>query len=70
MKRLHRQFATVPFLIVGKEISQEDLRIGLENMSDRLTERPQRFEPSGPMIAVGSTDESFVIRSTKMFQIR
>jgi hypothetical protein len=41
MKRLHRQFPTVPFLIVGKEISQEDLRIGLEKMSDRLSEHPQ-----------------------------
>jgi hypothetical protein len=41
MKRLHRQFPTVPFLIVGKEISQEDLRIGLDKMSDRLSEHPQ-----------------------------
>lgn len=41
MKRLHYQFPTVPFLIVGKEISQEDLRIGLERMSDRLSEHPQ-----------------------------
>jgi hypothetical protein len=41
MKRLHRQFPTVPFLIVGKEISQEDLCIGLDKMSDRLSEHPQ-----------------------------
>lgn len=41
MKRLHRQFPTVLFLIVGKEISQEDLRIGLERMSDRLSKHPQ-----------------------------
>ena len=40
MRDLHRQHPTVPFLIVGKEISQEDVRIGLEKMADRLYEHP------------------------------
>ena len=40
MRDLHCQYPTVPFLIVGKEISQEDIRIGLEKMADRLYEHP------------------------------
>lgn len=41
MRDLHRQYPTVPFLIVGKEISQEDIRISLEKMADRFSEHPQ-----------------------------
>ena len=41
MRHLHHRFPTVPFLIVGKEISEEDVRIGLEKMADRLSEHPQ-----------------------------
>ena len=40
MRDLHRQYPTVPFLIVGKEISQEDVRISLEKMADRFYEHP------------------------------
>ena len=40
MRDLHRQHPTVPFLIVGKEISQEDIRISLEKMADRFYEHP------------------------------
>ena len=40
MRSLHRQHPTVPFLIVGKEISQEDIRISLEKMADRFYEHP------------------------------
>ena len=40
MRDLHRQHPTVPFLVVGKEISQEDVRIGLEKMADRFYEHP------------------------------
>ena len=40
MRDLHRRYPTVPFLIVGKEISQEDIRIGLEKMADRFYEHP------------------------------
>ena len=40
MRDLHRQHPTVPFLVVGKEISQEDIRISLEKMADRFYEHP------------------------------
>ena len=40
MRDLHRQYPTVPFFIVGKEISQEDIRISLEKMADRFYEHP------------------------------
>ena len=40
MRDLHRQYPTVPFLVVGKEISQEDVRISLEKMADRFYEHP------------------------------
>ena len=41
MRYLHHRFPTVPFLVVAKEISQEDVRISLEKMADRLYEHPQ-----------------------------
>lgn len=41
MRQLHHHFPTIPFLIVGKEISQEDVRISLEKMADRFYEHPQ-----------------------------
>ncbi len=40
MRDLHRQYPTVPFLVTGKEISQEDVRISLEKMADRFYEHP------------------------------
>ena len=41
MRQLHQRYPTVPFLIAGKEISQEDVRIALDRMGDRLSEHPQ-----------------------------
>jgi hypothetical protein len=41
MRQLHHRFPTIPSLIVGKEISQEDVRISLEKMADRFYEHPQ-----------------------------
>ena len=40
MRSTHRQFPTVPLLIVAKEISLEDVRLGLEKLPDRLVEHP------------------------------
>ena len=40
MRQMHRRFSTVPFFIVGKEISLEDVRLGLEKMPDRFFEHP------------------------------
>ena len=40
MRAMHRQFATVPFFVVGKEISLEDVRLTLEKLPDRFVEHP------------------------------
>jgi hypothetical protein len=40
MRSVHRQFPTVPILAVAKEISLEDVRLGLEKLPDRLFEHP------------------------------
>ena len=41
LRDLHRRFPTVPFVVVGKEISLEDVRLSLEKMPDRFHEHPQ-----------------------------
>ena len=40
MRHMHRRFPTLPFYIVGKEISLEDVRLTLEKMPDRFHEHP------------------------------
>jgi hypothetical protein len=40
MRSAHRAFTTVPMLVVAKEISLEDVRLGLEKMPDRFCEHP------------------------------
>lgn len=40
MRDMHRRHPTVPFVIVGKEISLEDVRLALEKVPDRLFEHP------------------------------
>jgi hypothetical protein len=40
MRTVHWQFPTVPLLAVAKEISLEDVRLGLEKMPDRFYEHP------------------------------
>ena len=40
MGSAHRDFPTVPLLAVAKEISLEDVRLGLEKMPDRFYEHP------------------------------
>ena len=40
MRSTHRVFPTVPVLVVAKEISLEDVRLGLEKMPDRFYEHP------------------------------
>ncbi len=40
MRDMHRRHPTVPFLVVGKEISMEDVRLALEKVPDRLFEHP------------------------------
>jgi hypothetical protein len=40
MREMHRRFPTVPFYIVGKEISLEDTRLSIDKMADRFYEHP------------------------------
>ena len=40
MRAMHSRFPTMPFYIVAKEISLEDVRLALERMPDRLFEHP------------------------------
>ncbi len=41
MRQAHAQSPTVPILAVAKEISLEDVRLGLEKMPDRFFEHPE-----------------------------
>jgi hypothetical protein len=40
MRNMHDRFPTMPFYIVGKEISLEDVRLTLHKMADRFVEHP------------------------------
>ena len=40
MRSVHRQFPHVPLMVVAKEISLEDVRLGLDKMPDRFFEHP------------------------------
>jgi len=40
MRSMHARFPTMPFYIVGKEISLEDVRLTLQKMADRFIEHP------------------------------
>jgi hypothetical protein len=40
MRNMHDRFPTMPFYIVGKEISLEDIRLALHKMADRFVEHP------------------------------
>jgi hypothetical protein len=41
MRNMHRRFRHVPWLVVGKEISVEDVRLCFEKLADRFFEHPQ-----------------------------
>jgi len=40
LRDMHTRYPTVPFLVVGKEISMEDTRLTLDELPDRLAEHP------------------------------
>ena len=40
MREMHRRFPTMPFYILGKEISMEDVRLSLRKVADRFFEHP------------------------------
>jgi hypothetical protein len=41
MRRAHRVFQHIPWLVVGKEISIEDVRLALDRLPDRFLEHPE-----------------------------
>lgn len=41
IRKMHREFTHIPLLVVGKEISIEDVRIALQRFPDRLFEHPE-----------------------------
>ena len=40
-RAMHDRYPEIPFLAAAKEISMEDVRLGLEKMADRFAEHPQ-----------------------------
>ena len=40
LRGCHREFPTIPFLVFGKEISMEDVRLSIEKLPDRFVEHP------------------------------
>lgn len=40
MREMHFRYPTIPFLIVGKEVSLEDVRLSLDKIADRFMEHP------------------------------
>ena len=40
LRACHREFPTIPFLVFGKEISMEDVRLSIEKLPDRFVEHP------------------------------
>src|SRR6266481_8975346 len=41
MQDMHKRFRHVPWVVVGKEISMEDVRLSLAKLPDRLHEHPE-----------------------------
>ena len=41
LRAMHRRFPRLPFYVVGKEISLEDVRLALEKLPDRFVEHPE-----------------------------
>ncbi|MCW2351584.1 hypothetical protein [Sphingobium sp. B12D2B] len=41
LRAMHRRFPRLPFYVVGKEISLEDLRLALDKLPDRFVEHPE-----------------------------
>ena len=40
LRNCHREFPTIPFVVYGKEISMEDVRLSIEKLPDRFIEHP------------------------------
>jgi len=78
MRSMHRRFERMPFYIVGKEISLEDVRLTLEKLPDRFMEHPATvltmtnlnysespwLLPSSPAMAAGLVWHEVALRGT------
>lgn len=65
LRDLHHRWPTVPFFIVGKEISAEDVRLCLDKLADRFHEHPQMvvvftnlFYTEAPWLIPGKPDRA------------
>jgi hypothetical protein len=74
MRRLHRSFPHVPWLIVGKEISIEDVRLALDKLPDRFFEHPEtvfvvtnmRFGEAAGLLPTGANAADVVWREVAL----
>ncbi len=72
MRRLHQVFTHVPWLVVGKEISIEDVRRAVDSMPDRFFEHPEMVfavtnMPYRQAVHLGGfSDEEVVWRTTAL----
>jgi hypothetical protein len=65
LRTVHRDFPTVPVLVVGKEISLEDVRLALDKLPDRFHEHPHTVVAvtniryaDAPLLRPGDPDEA------------
>ena len=63
LRATHQKFPTIPFFVVGKEISLEDVRLCLDNLPDRFAEHPASvicitnlFYSEAPWLMPGNID--------------
>jgi len=74
MRRLHRTFPHIPWLVVGKEISIEDVRLALDKLPDRFFEHPEmvfavtnmRFGEAAGLHPTGARAEDLVWRQAAL----
>ena len=68
MRQMHRVFPHIPWLVVGKEISIEDVRLALDRLPDRFAEHPElvfvvtnMYYPEAPSLSPARQNESELI---------
>ena len=68
MRQMHRVFPHVPWLVVGKEISIEDVRLALDRLPDRFAEHPEMvfivtnmYYPEAPSLSPAGGRESELV---------
>ena len=68
MRQMHRLFPHIPWLVVGKEISIEDVRLALDRLPDRFAEHPEMvfvvtnmYYPETPSLTPAGQNKSELI---------